>query len=71
MKESCIFLLESTPGPELVEDLGKLQITHVVLPIGANTSNDEQWPGGLATGAERLQNAINTLLPPGKGQSNP
>ena len=71
MKESCIFLLESAPGPELVEDLGKLQITHVVLPIGANTSNDEQWPGGLATGAERLQNAINTLLPPRKGQSNP
>ena len=29
MKESCIFLLESTPGPELVEDLGKLQITHM------------------------------------------
>ena len=71
MKESCIFLLESAPGPELVEDLGKLQITHVVLPIGANQSGDEQWPEGLATGAERLQNAINSLLTLKKGQSNP
>ena len=71
MKGSCIFLLEDAPGPELVEGLGKLQITHVVLPIGVNTSSDEQWPEGLATGAERLQNAINTLLLPRKGQSNP
>ena len=71
MKENSIFLLESAPGPELVEDLGKLGITHVVLPTGANTSNDEQWPEVLATGAERLQNAINSLLTLRKGLSNP
>ena len=71
MKGSCIFLLESAPGPELVEGLGKLQITHVVLPTGVIASSDERWPEGLATGAERLQSAIKSLLILKKGQSNP
>ncbi len=66
-----IFLLESAPGPELLEGLGKLQITHVVLPTGADTSGDGRWPEGLATGAERLQNAIHSLLLRKKDQSNP
>ena len=57
-----IFLMESAPGPQLVEALSKLQITPVVLPTGMNTSNDERWPDGLATGAERLQDAIHSLL---------
>ena len=61
---SHIFLLDSAPGPDLVEGLGKLQFTHVVLPTGANTTSDERWPEGLATGAERLQKAINSLLTP-------
>ena len=71
MEGGCIFLLESAPGPELAEALGKLRITHVVLPTGANTSNDEPWPDGLAKGAERLQSAINSLLPLKKGASSP
>ena len=70
MDGSRIFLLESAPGPELAEGLGKLQITHVVLPTGANMSGDERWPEGLATGAERLQNAVNSLLTLKNGQSN-
>ena len=49
-RESHIFLLDSAPGPDLVEGLGKLQFTHVVLPTGANTTSDERWPEGLATG---------------------
>ena len=71
MGTNRIFLLESAPGPDLVEDLGRLEIPHVVIPTGANTSGDERWPEGLATGAERLQNAINSLLPQKKAQSNP
>ena len=68
---NCIFLLESAPGPNLVEGLGKLQIPYAVLPTGAKTGGDERWPEGLATGVERLQNAINSLLPQKKAQSNP
>ena len=71
MGTNRIFLLESAPGPDLIEDLGRLEIPHVVIPTGANTSGDERWPEGLATGAERLQNAISSLLPQKKAQSNP
>lgn len=71
MDEDCIFLLESVPGPELAEALGKLQIHPVVLPTGANASNDERWPECIGAGAERLQNAISSFLTPKRAESTP
>lgn len=62
MDRNQIFLFESAPCPQLAGALDKLEIQPVVLHTGERPNHDGGWPECLAAGAERLQNAIGSLL---------